>query len=448
MHHYNVPSKAMKGRSLLGKLGMTIFFRRYRTLESANFPWKTKASLACLALAAFSIYVLIAAGPEASFVVQDLSWAVAMISLTLFFCLSFIFTAPTIGRLTYVRRAYLLLIHYVLCRFMESIEWCTGTNKTGYMMHLTATKLVAHEYLSKQELDETTTMAIVRNPYSRMVSIYHYNKFGNAESFETFVQDWYARMTKPYRETGELDEWYTPCHTIPQFEFTHDARGKEMVQCIIKQEELKLLQKHRTKEGITNNDKEDNDEEAGRTITNSSVSNLPDLVRKALLDMPHTNSRAGGKKWHDYYTQETLDLVYEMYQTDFQVFGYSPLLEQRCDLQAPRLFNNKNNNNKSKNKTMQQQQEREEEEQEGQCVNEHDNSGRTEDSDNDQELQDVPLRSSNDKEDDDWSSISPPQLESSSLDSTTVNSGSEDENEISEEESGSQSRFDIQTLEA
>jgi len=217
-----------------------------------------------------------------------------------------------------------------------------------------------------------------------------------------------------------------------------------MVQCIIKQEELKLLKKHRNNEGITTN-KDDNDEEAGRTTTNSSVSNLPDLVRKALLDMPHTNSRAGGKKWHDYYTQETLDLVYEMYQTDFEVFGYSPLLEQRSDLQAPKLYN-KNKNNK----TMQQQEEREreEEEEEGQFVNEHDNSGRTEDSDNDQELQDVPLRSSNDKEDDDWSSISPPQLESSSLDSTTVNSGSEDEDEICEEESGSQSRFDIQTLEA
>lgn len=441
MHHYDVPSKAMKGRTLLGKLGMTIFFRRYRTLESANFPWKTKASLTCLAMAAFSIYyALIAAGPEASFVVKDLSWAVAMISLILFFCLSFIFTAPTIGRLTYVRRAYLILIHYVLCRFMESIEWCTGTNKTGYMMHLTATKLVTHEYLSKQELEETTTMAIVRNPYSRMVSIYNYNKFGNAESFQTFVQDWYARMTKPYRETGELDEWYTPCHTIPQFEFTHDARGNEMVQCIIKQEDLKLLKKNRHKEGISNKDDEhdddNDDEEAGRTNTKSSVSNLPDIVSKALLDMPHTNSRAGGKKWHEYYTQETLDLVYEMYQTDFEVFGYSPLLEQRSDLQAPKLY-------KNKNKTRQE----ECEEEEAQFVNEHDNSGRTEHSDNDKELQDVPLRSSNDKEDDDWSSISPPQLESS-LDSSTVDSGSEDEDEISEEETGSQSRFDIQTLEA
>lgn len=111
-------------------------------------------------------------------------------------------------------------------------------------------------------------------------------------------------------------------------------------------------------------------------------------------------------------------------------------MEQRSDLQAPKLY-------KNKNKTRQE----ECEEEEAQFVNEHDNSGRTEHSDNDKELQDVPLRSSNDKEDDDWSSISPPQLESS-LDSSTVDSGSEDEDEISEEETGSQSRFDIQTLEA
>jgi len=337
MHHFNVPQKVMKGRTLFGKLGMTIFFRRYKVLESANFPWKTKTSMTCLALACLAINVLIASGPDVSLIVQDLCVAVATLSLVLFFCLSFLFTAPIIGRLACVRRAYLLINHYLLCRFMESIEWCTGTNKTGYMMHLTARKLLQHEYLSKKELDETTTMAIVRNPYSRMVSIYNYNKFGDLESFSSFVKDWYHNMTKPYRETGELDEWYTPCHTIPQFEFTHDVQegGKPLVQCIIKQEELKLLKKI--------ND-EDAEKEAHHSFK-SSVSNLPEIVRGALLNMPHTNSRSGvgHKKWFDYYDQETLDMVYEMYQKDFDVFGYSPDLEQRSDLRTPKILSTNTN---------------------------------------------------------------------------------------------------------
>lgn len=413
MHHYNVPQKAMKGRSLGGKLGMTIFFRRYKVLESANFPWKTKTSIACLALAAFSIYVNIAAGPQASWIVRDLSIAVATISLILFLCLSFLFTAPTIGRLTWIRRAYLILIHHVLCRFMESIEWCTGTNKTGYMMHLTANKLLQHEYVTEQELQETTTMAIVRNPYSRMVSIYNYNKFGDAESFETFVQDWYHRMTKPYRERGELDEWYTPCHTIPQFEFTHsNKQGKKepLIQCIIKQEEIKLLKKM-------------DDEEA--QFSKSSVSNLPQLVQTALLEMPHTNSRAGGKKWFEYYTQETLDLVYEMYAKDFEVFGYSPILKQRPDLKPPKLLHAKEEGEKSTHSSTEA-------------------SGRTERSDDDDDseeegLQNVPLGSSDDDYDDEVSS------QSSSPNLTSTSSSEDDCDSTTSQTS---SRFDIQILEA
>lgn len=325
MHHYEVPQKVMKNRSLWGKFGMTIFFRRYKLLESANFPWKTKSSLFFLTAASISLYVLVVSGPTAAVVLTESMTAVLVTSLTFFVCLSYLFTAPTIGRITPIRRTYLVIVHHVLCQFMESVEWCTGTNKTGYMMHLTARKLLEHEYVTEKELHESSTMAIVRNPYSRMVSIYNYNKFGSMESFPAFVRDWYNRMTKAYRERGELDEWYTPCHTIPQFEFTH-SDGKQLIKSIIKQEELKLLKK-----------KQDCNDPENQKKT--SVSDLPDLVRKALLDMPRTNSRAkDGKKWYEYYDQETLDLVYEMYHKDFDVFEYNPILVQRHDLKAPKLY--------------------------------------------------------------------------------------------------------------
>ena len=67
----------------------------------------------------------------------------------------------------------------------------------------------------------------------------------------------------------------------------------------------------------------------------SSVSDLPDVVRNALLGMPHSNQRATKKKWYHYYTQYTLDLVYDLYQLDFDVFDYSTLLPHRPDLTSP-----------------------------------------------------------------------------------------------------------------
>jgi hypothetical protein len=290
MHHFDVPVKCLEGRSFWGRMGMKIFFHRYKVLETANFPILTFGNIIALVLMALSV-LCSSTQYEERFNLFVLSVCLAVGSLLFFLCFSFVFTAPTIGRFHYVRRCYLILVHYVLCRFMESIDWCTGTNRTGYMMHLTAAKLLSYGYISAEEMQKVCSMAIVRNPYSRMVSVYNYNKFGPYESFPHFVRDWHNRMHRAYRETGEMDEWYTPCHAIPQFEFTH-FQGKQLVQSIVKQEELKLL---KTKEDSTKAIQED-----------STVADLPDIVRDALLGMPHTNSRKTSKKWFDYYDQGVL----------------------------------------------------------------------------------------------------------------------------------------------
>eukprot|EP00586_Coscinodiscus_wailesii_P014271 CAMPEP_0172511782 /NCGR_PEP_ID=MMETSP1066-20121228/239061_1 /TAXON_ID=671091 /ORGANISM="Coscinodiscus wailesii, Strain CCMP2513" /LENGTH=272 /DNA_ID=CAMNT_0013291321 /DNA_START=1 /DNA_END=819 /DNA_ORIENTATION=+ len=186
-------------------------------------------------------------------------------------------------------------------------------------MHLTVEKLLRYGYVKPDEMDEVCSMAIVRNPYSRMVSIYMYNRFGSKESFTHFVKSWYDLMIH-YRTKRECEEYYTPCHCLPQFEFTHVA-GEQIVQSVVKQEELKFL---KTKEGAEEVIKKD-----------SSVADLPAPVRDALLGMPHTNKRKTDKKWWDYYTQETLDLTYELYHDDFHVFEYDAVLTQRPDLKSP-----------------------------------------------------------------------------------------------------------------
>jgi hypothetical protein len=327
MKHYNVREKVLKNKVYLKKFWMETFFRRYALLEQNNFPIYTEGNAAFLFIFVIGCFLL---------QIQDIDYrtlALVMIILSsiLFVFLTFVFVAPTICRVLFIRRAYLIFIHHILCRWMECIDYITGSNKHGYLNHLTAKKMLDYGYLSQEELEKSSSLAIVRNPYARMVSIYMYNRFGPAESFPHFVKSWYNSTFRFYRENGEMEEWYTPCHAIPQFEYTHQNEGKEpLVHSIVKQEQLKYL-KYLKSNKQSQTEKEDAHDPKNFT----TIRDLPDAVRDALLGMPHENKRSTQTPWYDYYDQETLNLTFEMYHKDFEVFNYSPILEQRPDLQMP-----------------------------------------------------------------------------------------------------------------
>jgi hypothetical protein len=97
-------------------------------------------------------------------------------------------------------------------------------------MHLTAPKLLGYGYVTPDQMDNMCSLAIVRNPYSRMVSIYGYNRFGECESFPVFLRRW-KRLMRHYMEKGEKEEWYTPCHLLPMFEYTHHQGKVRAAMC-------------------------------------------------------------------------------------------------------------------------------------------------------------------------------------------------------------------------
>ena len=59
------------------------------------------------------------------------------------------------------------------------------------------------------DLDPLDAVLIQLLLISTQVSIYMYNRFGAKETFKSFLYSWYKNMHY-YRESGEMEEWYTP----------------------------------------------------------------------------------------------------------------------------------------------------------------------------------------------------------------------------------------------
>jgi len=251
-----------------------------------------------------------------------LMWSMACFT---FVVSTFVGTAPIGLRNRFLRVCIMYFFGKVMCGVGASRKYIVGTNTNGYLFHLTAESAKKYRYVSEQDL-ACCAFSIVRNPYSRMVSLYQFNK-RIGESFEHFVNAFYKEYQQQYVKHGRTHEFYIYCHVLPMHCYTHDSNGKQLVPCIIKQEDLKHL-----------------------AATEWKGSNVRPQIAAVLTGIPHVNRRKTKKKWDDYYTEKTRDLVLDMYKRDFEIFGYSTkiygLLGHDADKDISlRMTQDSNNNN-------------------------------------------------------------------------------------------------------
>ena len=149
--------------------------------------------------------------------------------------------------------------------------------------------------LYPKEFSEFFTFAIVRNPYSRVISAYKFVKQGGTEymgvakksvyksklfsSFDIFVKEWLSKV-----DLSNEDYVFQP-----QYLFTHDEYDRLLVDKIWQMEGLDLFQKEFSEEtGIQ-------------------------------LNIKHLNR---SKKSEIELNDELKQIIYEVYKKDFELFGY------------------------------------------------------------------------------------------------------------------------------
>ena len=267
-------------------LGIKYFSYRYRLLESQNIILYSYENVLALFQFVFGLLLIL--------LDINRAWGIFSISMSLFgfFVSTFIGTACVVGRIDIFRKLYIVFLGHIFRNWCGSYEYLYGTTRDGMLLHATAQMLLDKELIEVREL--TNAFAICRNPYSRMVSLYKYNKYPG-ETFEMFVYRT-ADTIQRFRESGKAKtEWNIYCHFLTQKDYVTDSNGNPFVMNIFKLEKLDEL----------------------------SIENTSDFFLEVFQGMIKRNARNRKKIWEEYYTEELQQMVYAIYKEDFDYFNYS-----------------------------------------------------------------------------------------------------------------------------
>ena len=175
------------------------------------------------------------------------------------------------------------------------------------LAHLKWWEYVAHKYMTQAQYDEYFKFAFVRNPWSRVVSMYRYFGFHKKSSFNDFVK-------KDFRSRIWNDlQWFVG----PQSDFIFNDEGRLMIDLVGRVESLQDdFQQVCRKIGlppteVPHTHASQNEPE----IATKSGSGFPWFRRRSVF-MPRFAT------FQEYYDGESREIVAQLYERDIAMFGY------------------------------------------------------------------------------------------------------------------------------
>ena len=186
-------------------------------------------------------------------------------------------------------RIWRIIIFFLVSIFLCDMRHLWGIRFNKVLHHLTYMEIYNNEklYLRHRKLSDYKKFCIVRNPYDRIISAYHF--MGNGLSFSNFIHWVYNELDKYYRYKVE------PFVVIlPQWEFVIDENGRNGMNEVLRFESLKKDFKRFKKK-----------------------------YKIRCRRLPHINQRS--RPTDDiacYFNEELGEKVYHMYYWDFKMFGY------------------------------------------------------------------------------------------------------------------------------
>ncbi|WP_340076198.1 sulfotransferase family 2 domain-containing protein [Leptobacterium sp. I13] len=181
--------------------------------------------------------------------------------------------------------------------------------------HLMASEYVSKKHISQEDFSSYFKFTFVRNPWARVFSMYKYLGYSQFADFDTFV-------TKIFKkELWDNSKWFW--FVRPQYDFIHDSHGNMMVDYVGRTEVLnedfkKVCQKIGLEDNILSH-----------INKSSEKSRYNILYMKTLFSNPYRifKYRHGEddkvKDHRDYYTNNTIEIIYDFYRIDIETFGYS-----------------------------------------------------------------------------------------------------------------------------